>query len=252
VLQELGYVYEAWKTPTKAIFSWDYYGQDILISEEKQVVIEPHWRFAPRPFAVNIDIDGLWERASAVSINGHTLPTLAPEDHLLVLCVHGCKEQWRQVRQVCDVAALIHQHPCLDWQGLCARAEEAGCLRMLIIGVSLAHDLLNIPVPSMIEHQLLKDETALFLTAQAKYGLRHEERTIPDIYKVNAFRLRMHDGWWGKFQYVLRTWLLPSDRHFRMFTLPTQIRWFYSPIKLIHDYVLLPLWLMWKRVRPVS
>ena len=252
VLQELGYAYEAWKTPTKAMLSWDYYGQDILINEENQVAIEPHWRFAPRPFAINIDIEGLWERASVVSLNRHTLPTLAPEDHLLVLCVHGCKEQWRLLKQVCDIAVLIHHHPSLDWQGLCDRAEQGDCLRILLIGVSLAHDLLNTPVPSMIEHALLKDETALSLAAQAKHRLRHGGRSIPDIYKVNTFRLRMHKRLVNKCQYVFGTWLMPSDRHFRMVTFPLKLRWLYIPLKLFHDYVLLPLWLIHKRVRQIS
>lgn len=249
VLHGLGYVNESWKTPVNRTASWRYYGQDILFDNNKHMAIEPHWLFTPRPFTININYDALWQRATSVSIDNHTIGTLSPDDHLLILCVHGCKEQWIYLKQICDVAALVDSHTELDWKSLCRRAEEQGCLRMLLIGLGLTKSIMGINLSPVIDEKLMKDKTAISLIEQGRLWLLNQQRTIPDINKINLFRLRMRDTWRDRFIYALRTWLMPSDKHFRIITLPASLFWLYVPIKLVHDYLLLPLWLLAKHAK---
>ncbi|MEO8441526.1 MAG: nucleotidyltransferase family protein, partial [Betaproteobacteria bacterium] len=75
-----------------------------------------------------------------------------PEDLLLVLCLHGCKHRWGEVKWVVDVAELIRARPDLNWSLLMETARHAGSYRMVGLGLLLASHLLGAAVPvSVIE-----------------------------------------------------------------------------------------------------
>ena len=75
---------------------------------------------------------------------------LDPIDQLVVLCVHGCKHLWDTLKWLVDVAELLHCHPELDWVSVQTRADEMGAGIMVEIGLVLAHDLLEAPIPEEI------------------------------------------------------------------------------------------------------
>ena len=54
------------------------------------------------------------------------MSSLAPEDNLLLLCMHGAKHCWSRLERVCDVAELITSHSNLDWVALVSRAKVFG------------------------------------------------------------------------------------------------------------------------------
>ena len=112
------------------------------------VLVELHWAFRPRFFPLPLDMDGLWERAPVVRVGGMSMLTLAPEDLLLVLCVHGAKHCWERLGWICDVAALLGTHPDIDGHALAVRAKDAGCGRVLWLGLALARDLLGVNPPA--------------------------------------------------------------------------------------------------------
>ena len=66
---------------------------------------------------------------------------------MLVLCLHGCKHKWGELKWVVDVAELIRVRPDLDWSLLMETARRAGSFRMVGLGLLLAHRLLEAAVP---------------------------------------------------------------------------------------------------------
>lgn len=252
LLQSLGYIRQTWNTATKALASWRYNGQDFLFHETLNVAIEPHWLFAPRSFSVDVDYAGLWQRAHTICIDGHKIPALSPEDHLIIICVHGCKEQWIRIKQVCDLAAFIQNQPTLNWKVIHQRAHAQRCMRMLLIGLYLAHILFEVRLSPIIEKELVRYKAPVLLAKKARHWLINKQKTLPSINKIHLFHYRLRDRWWDRVKYILYTCLMPSDKHFRMVSLPAKLFWLYYPIKLIHDYFLLPFWLLWKRVSCVT
>jgi hypothetical protein len=57
-------------------------------------MVELHWGFVDRQFSLPLDAEGLWGRLQRVSLGGGTIPTLSPEDLLLILCMHGSVHLW--------------------------------------------------------------------------------------------------------------------------------------------------------------
>ncbi|HHP7243708.1 MAG TPA: nucleotidyltransferase family protein, partial [Elainellaceae cyanobacterium] len=87
-----------------------------FVRQDGRVVVDLHWRLTPRFFAIDLPVDELWERRQSVSLLGTSVPSLAPEDLLLALCIHGAKECWSKLKWVCDIAQLLRCYPQLDWE----------------------------------------------------------------------------------------------------------------------------------------
>src|SRR3954453_20144544 len=147
ILDSLGYRRNRELTATQFAFIHRLQGQEIIFGESSGIAVEPHTRLIPLKMALDIDYDGLWRRARRISLNGHTLLTLAPEDDLLLLAIHGGKEMWWKLKWACDFAAFVGSHSDLDWTALCRRARSQGCLRMLLLAASLGRKYFNAAVP---------------------------------------------------------------------------------------------------------
>ena len=108
-------------------------------------LVELHWDVAPRFFAT-ASLGGFWERARSITVLGQPLRCFAPEDQLLLLAIHGSKHRWERLGWVCDVALLLRREPPA-WPELLRRARQLGAERMLLLGMRLAHELLDAPIP---------------------------------------------------------------------------------------------------------
>ena len=117
-------------------------------SPENQITLELNWRLAPRYWRLPEIPDAAWERLGRLSLAGVEVPWFAPEDLLFVLCLHGCKHKWDTLKWLVDIAELLRAHPGLDWREITDLARRTGSERMLMIGLVLAHDLLNAPLPA--------------------------------------------------------------------------------------------------------
>jgi hypothetical protein len=94
----------------------------------------------------------LYDRAQTVQIDGCSFTTLSVEDSLQLLCFHGAKDRWVRLRRICDVNALVHRHPHLDWDAVLRRAHASRCERMLCLGLYLANRVFSLTLPGSIMH----------------------------------------------------------------------------------------------------
>ena len=101
-------------------------------------VVDLHGEVQSRLLAVPFDTAGLLARACRLPLAGGAVPTLSPEDLLLVLCVHGSKHRWERLAWICDVAELVNRHPRLDWDRVLESAAALRIRRLLDLGLRLA------------------------------------------------------------------------------------------------------------------
>jgi hypothetical protein len=123
-----------------------------------QSMIDLHVAFSTWRFGIRLDAASLFERATTVNIAGHPLPTLHPHDVLLVLAIHGMSHQWRPLRLVSDIDAVVEQ--VTDWTDVVARAEAAGMRRVLWVALLLAERLLGTALPRHVRARALADPGA--------------------------------------------------------------------------------------------
>lgn len=132
--------------------------EDTFAPSEAVGMLDLHWRILPRYFDF-ADPDSLRARAQRVPLNGRPVCTLATEDLLLFLCMHGAKHGWPLLGWICDVAGLIHRSAGIDWPTLLSRAEAYQSRRSLLLGLHLARELIGAPIPSDLLDLMRADPT---------------------------------------------------------------------------------------------
>ena len=231
--------------PIEAAAQRRYAGEVILFRGPADLPIEPHWAFAPRTMAVPIDYQALWRRIRPLPLDNREVLALESEDLLLSLAVHGAKEHWARLKWLCDLAELLRQRPNLDWVQLLDRARRQGCLRMLLLGLDLAASVLGARLPP----DLPSDSVSAGLATDLRARLFEPGFEPPSIFLLCRFGWRLRERTRDRMRYALRTAATPRVQHFSIIRLPAWLFFAYVPIKLAHDYLLLPLWLQLKRTR---
>ncbi len=238
-------------TPAQTRAERRYSGQDLMVQRDSRTAIEPHWAFGPRTWAVDLDYAGLWRRLRRRRFRGADILMLSPEDTLLLLAIHGSKEQWVRLQWICDVAEALRRFPRPDWDTLIARARAEGCLRMLLLALRLAEALLGAASPGRIRDLHRADPVVDELAMEVIAKLFDETHHVPSIYQVTSFRRRLRERRRDRLAYQWRTITTPRSQHYGLVRLPDALFGLYTPIKLVHDYVLLPLWWLiaplWRR-----
>jgi hypothetical protein len=142
-----------------------------LLREDEQILVELHWNIISWPMLFPPSSAFLWERPEVVSLAHVPVRTLAPEDVLPILCIHGAKHYWERLGWICDVAELVHMEPGIDWERVLAHAGRLRAERMLYLGLSLAQSLLGAAVPTDIVRRIQLDRFAPSLAKRVRSQL---------------------------------------------------------------------------------
>ena len=223
-----------------------------FVRESDQVVVEPHWAIAPSALAVALDYPGLWARAKPVPMLGREILSLAHEDLLVLLSVHGSKHEWSQLRWICDLAGLIDRHPGIDLESALARARAQGCGRMLLVGLGLTARVLGMELLPIIRRELERDRTTLALVDHVGHRLFQDGPPADTHGRLTGFLLRVRERSGDRLRYVVRTVTTPEIEHMRLVSLPPWLHGLYVPIKVLCDYFLFPLWRVTKHARQLG
>ncbi len=138
----------------------------VFLRQSDAMIVELHWALTSGYQRAPIDATGVWSRAQDVLIGGRPVRTLAIEDALLHLCVHGYKHEWNRIKWWTDIAYLLRCGVGIDWCVLLARARETGCTRILLIGLHLASQVFGAPLPAPVAGIAAADRKAAILANQ--------------------------------------------------------------------------------------
>jgi hypothetical protein len=230
-----------------------YAGQFLLHRHDGAFAIEPHWALAPHTLSLGLDHRALWQRSRVVAAGGFAMPALAPEDEFIMLCVHGFKEEWNRIRLIADLARFVLVYPSLDWDEVAARAQAQRVWWIVLVGLLLISTMFGIDTALSAAARGIRQpaRVACHLLTRLTETAASPAQVPPDrnIYNVSAERRRMRERRLDRARYVLRTIATPREAHFRTVRLPDRLFPLYVGVKLLHDYVLLPCWLLGKMLR---
>jgi hypothetical protein len=183
----------------------------ILVRNDEMFTVDLHWRFADRAFASPVDLERLWEHLNQVSLSDTTVRHFAPEELLLILCVNGSKDRWKQLKTICDIAELIRVHQGMAWERVLEQASTLGSERVLFLGLLLAHDLLGADLPKEIFQRIQTTSAVKSLAARVQERLFREGEVDSSPGEAERFafglrlRERMRDKVWYCFCYMTPT-----------------------------------------------
>jgi hypothetical protein len=139
--------------------------------EDGRVAVDLHWGLLPRFFP--LDASAFFERLAPVPIAGRQVPTFCPEDLLLFLCVHGSKHGWTSLGWLCDVARLIDRC-AVNWDDVLARAQASHVSRCLLLGLTLARDLLGAAAPELPQEALAASAREQLMNGSGDVSMRFQ------------------------------------------------------------------------------
>ncbi len=137
------------------------------LHEQGNLRVELHWRSLLYQPASVMDLTRLRSRASTVAVAGSTLPALSLPDNVLYLCAHGESHFWSRLFWLVDLAEIMRGNPEINWPQVMTLARDAGMTRPLALGVILAHELLDVPLPEAIRTYALQDQMVSYLVKVA-------------------------------------------------------------------------------------
>jgi Uncharacterised nucleotidyltransferase len=233
---------------------WEYH----LVDDRRQLTIDLHERLAPRYYPVVADFESLRSRLTPLPAGGGIVPTLPAEDSLLVLSIHlvkDCREWKETLSQVCDIAELVRAHPP-DWDRVLARAASLGGERVFLIALWLARELLDLPLPPVVEARLRADRVPARLGGRVERRLRHSlagsleyAKYRRDVWRTDSgFHLQSRERTADKLRYLgfiardrMRMLLEPSERDRQFIALPRAMGFLYyliRPVRVARDKLL--------------
>ncbi len=189
------------------------------------------WALQPRFYAVDFDMDGLFERAVRVAVAGRAVKTPSPEDLLLVLSVHAAKHVWGRLIWLCDIGQILKLGN-LNWDWVQAHAREFGIERILHVTLLLANRLLATPIPAPIEQAIAEDRAARAfadkIAVDVANGVSYGEQ------QVSYFRLMMQlrERWVDRLRFLARLTFTPGPGEWEAVRLPRPLSPLYRVVRL--------------------
>jgi hypothetical protein len=194
-------------------------------------LLELQWAILPRFYAVDFDMDSVFQRAVTVTVAGQPMKTPSPADLLLILSVHAAKHVWGRLVWLCDVARLMNL-PSLDWDWISSRARDLGIVRILAVTMLAVTELLGAAIPTAAQGILKADRATLALVAEIKPHIVNEAAfnvESPDYFRL---MMRLRERRADRTRFLARLVFTPGPGEWAAVRLPSPLSPLYRLVRL--------------------
>jgi putative nucleotidyltransferase-like protein len=209
----------------------------VYLREGRNIMLELHWAVAPPFFSVDIETESVLADCARAEMCSREVGVPSSEMLLLLLCVNGTKDLWTTLEPVCAVNELVRRYPGLDWGHVITLGRRAGALRMLHLGLLLARQIFDLPLPENILASIDADRPVKNLVSEARMRLSENEMRVPGLVEKTRFRIRSRERGRDKLQYCALRLLTPTYKDCSP-ELPNWLSFLYyglRPLRLLRD-----------------
>jgi Uncharacterised nucleotidyltransferase len=213
-------------------------GQYAFSREATRTQVELHTECTLRYFPVPLNFEKMSRRLITVELCERTLRTFSIEDTLVMLCVHGSKHFWERLLWILDVAQLMIVQK-VDWTLLKQIAAELESTRVLLLGLYLAYDVFDAPVPGHLLEEIRRDPAVQELAEKVYEKYAGVSDTGAGVLPRAMFRIRLRDGIGQGLRHTLRLAMSPTENDREKVLLPRWLSPLYMlvrPWRLLREY----------------
>jgi len=194
-------------------------------------LLEVQWAIQPSFYAVDFDMDGVFQRAVMSTVAGCPMKTPCIEDLFLVLSLHAAKHVWGRLIWLCDLARIMNL-PQLNWKQIASQATGLGIVRILRVTLVLANRLLAAPISVKAEASLPADSEALRLADEIQTHIPSE--VAYDVESLAYFRLmlRLRERRADQLRFLSRLVFTPGPGEWAAVHLPPPLFPLYRLVRL--------------------
>src|ERR1700735_4548789 len=207
--------------------------------EKRRLMVELHTQLTLRHCPKAPDLAEFSQRLVSVKLNDQEVRTFPVEDGLPILCIHGAKDFWERFSWIADISELVWRYENLVLDATIRRARSLSAERMFNLGLSLAAELLDTPVPSEILQRVQADRVAADVTSEITNRLMSRSYRKLDAPGRFNFRRRMVPGTFEGWRYAMRLSVVPAEEDWQMMRLPGPLAPLYialRPFRLLKKY----------------
>jgi hypothetical protein len=202
-------------------------------------IVELHWSIASRFFMFPFDSDRFWSRLVEMDLAGRKVLALAPEDLLLILCVHGAKDLWERLEWICGIAELIRAHGDINWKAVRQHAKELGAERILFLGLFLARQFFSTDLPDHVVKMIEQQPVVISLAREVSENLLREKSAVPGLRQRILFHVRAKERFTDRLRYCMRLVFTTTPVDWETLPLPASLSFLYPllrPFRLAKKY----------------
>lgn len=211
------------------------------------VNLELHWKLSGSHFALPFEMNGLWARLEDFNLAGVDLKTLAFDDMIIYLCLHGSRHGWERFGWICDLNELILSREAVDWEQLAKKASDLGCEKVLGLGLYLVHDFFGHRFSFSDWQRIEGDPMLQSCAGKIRAQLFTESHVVMGLGDRYAYHLKLKEDRWDKWKlhlhyilWYLRIIFTPRTVDTNIFKFPRVLEPLYylmRPLRLFYSYV---------------
>ena len=213
-------------------------GQYGFVRESVRAHVELHTERTLRYFPVPLNFDKMSRRFIAVDIAGRKICTFSVEDTLVMLCVHGAKHFWDHLAWNVDIAEFVSAQT-VDWDLAMQIAAEMKSIRVLLLGLYLAHELLKASLPPHVLERAQRDAAVRWLADRVRASFEGNADANPGVLPRALFRVRSRDNLRQGIRHMARLTMSPTERDRQSAHLPPLLAPLYMlarPLRLVQEH----------------
>jgi hypothetical protein len=200
--------------------------------------VDLHWALAPKNFVFKLETDEVMSRLQNVSLAGGEIETLATEDLILYLSMHGAKHLWRGLEWITSLGELIRAAEAIAWDTVVRRAQDAHATRMLALGLRLVERISDVEIPAEVL-ELVDNSESMKRTANQLVTQIFTNSGPAFSTETNLNNLKIMDRKRDAFVSALRAIFVPTISDWSALNLPPSLHslyYAYRPLRLSKIY----------------
>jgi hypothetical protein len=203
-----------------------------------RLIVELHWQVSSELFAASVTAEELWQDLETIQIKQADLKTLATENLLFSLCVHGSRHLWQRLAWICDLDRIMATRKSIDWSRLMTRAKQTSMQRMFLLGPALAAKILATRLPDSIRDAIGRDRRIDSLAGRIQERLFDGPEQRPaSLGAILRYNLVIRSDWRSRLRYC-RFLFAPTDSDLEAVRLSPSFHSVYyllRPFRLLHS-----------------
>jgi len=204
-------------------------GGDLILRSAQGGQADLKWETAPSDYPFRFDAELLWRSLRPARLAGSPVAALSPECLMLFLCVHGAKHMWSRLMWLGDVRRLVQAG--VDWTAVMKLASETRCERPVLMGLLLAHDLLDAPVPEDILERARGERVVTGHARHVAERLYRAEPCEPSSWELTAFNASLAERPRQMIRHYAALLKAPTEAELEWIALPSHLFFLYYPLR---------------------
>ncbi|MBE9004352.1 nucleotidyltransferase family protein [Fortiea sp. LEGE XX443] len=217
-----------------------------LTNPSEQVTLDVHQSILSKEFSFVSNSEWIWEDTKLIPFVDKQILSFSAENLIIILCSQGGKDCWLWLNRICDLAEVIRTHPNVNWEKIWQLATKLRMTRILLLGLSLAHHVLDAQLPELMLQKIeansivkaLSSEIVTQLTCTAKDST---DSTTQSQFKFALFHLKLIEHPWDKIVYCYEHIIVPTIADKSFIRLPKFLSFLYyfiRPLRLIASFLI--------------